>query len=51
MQDILETVVKKIVELEDEKDQEIVNITADLLVRTTGKKQIYRHLTLHLITK
>jgi len=44
MQDILETVTQKIAELEDEKDQEVVNITVDLLVRTTGKKQVYRNL-------
>jgi hypothetical protein len=44
MQDIIETVTNKIVELEDEKDQEVVNITIDLLVRTTGKKQVYRYL-------
>ena len=31
MQDILETVTGKTTELEDEKDQEIVNITIDLL--------------------
>lgn len=31
MQDILETVTGKITELEDEKDQEIVNVTVDLL--------------------
>jgi hypothetical protein len=44
MQDILETVSNKVIELEDEKDQEIVNITIDLLVRTTGKKQVTRYL-------
>lgn len=44
MQDILETVTNKVIELEDEKDQEIVNITVDLLVRTTGKKQVIRYL-------
>jgi len=31
MQDILETVTSKIYELEDEKDQEVVNVTVDLL--------------------
>ncbi len=44
MQDILEKVSGKITELEDEKDQEVVNITLDLLVRTTGKKQVTRYL-------
>lgn len=44
MQDIMETVTNKVIELEDEKDQEIVNITIDLLVRTTGKKQVTRYL-------
>ncbi len=44
MQDILEKVTNKVTELEDEKDQEIVNITVDLLVRTTGKKQVTRYL-------
>jgi hypothetical protein len=44
MQDIMETVTNKVIELEDEKDQEIVNITIDLLVRTTGKKQVTRFL-------
>lgn len=43
MQDILETVNQKIVELEDEKDQEVVNITFDLLVRD-GKKTVTRYL-------
>ena len=44
MQDILEKVTNKVVELEDEKGQEVVNITLDLLVRTTGKKQVTRYL-------
>lgn len=44
MQDIMETVTNKVIELEEEKDQEIVNITIDLLVRTTGKKQVIRYL-------
>jgi hypothetical protein len=44
MQDILETVSSKVTELEEEKDQEIVNVTIDLLVRTTGKKQVTRYL-------
>ncbi|MGH2576044.1 MAG: hypothetical protein ACRDFC_10135 [Ignavibacteria bacterium] len=43
MQDIIETVTAKIVELEDEKSQEVVNITMDLLVRD-GKKTLYRFL-------
>ena len=43
MQDILETATQKIVELEDEKDQEVVNITFDLLVRS-GKKTVTRYL-------
>jgi len=44
IQDILEKVTNQAVTLEDEKDQEIVNITIDLLVRTTGKKQVTRYL-------
>ncbi len=44
MQDILESVTNRVTELEDEKDQEVVNITIDLLVRTTGKKQVTRFL-------
>lgn len=44
MQDILEKVTDQVTTLEDEKDQEIVNITIDLLVRTTGKKQVTRYL-------
>lgn len=43
MQDILETVNGKITELEDEKDQEIVNITLDLLV-DQGTKSVIRYL-------
>ena len=44
MQDILETVTSKVIDLEEGKDQEVVNITIDLLVRTTGKKQVTRFL-------
>lgn len=44
MQDILEKVTDRVVNLEEEKGQEIVNITIDLLVRTTGKKQVTRYL-------
>lgn len=44
MQDILEKVTDRVVSLEEKKDQEIVNITIDLLVRTTGKKQVTRYL-------
>ena len=43
MQDILETVTTKVVELEDEKNQEAVNITLDLIVNQ-GKKMVYRNL-------
>jgi hypothetical protein len=43
MQDILETVNTKVAELEDEKNQEVVNITIDLIVGQ-GKKSIYRYL-------
>ncbi|MBZ0201744.1 MAG: hypothetical protein K8I03_01870, partial [Ignavibacteria bacterium] len=43
MQDIMETVNKKVVELEDQKNQEIVNMTFDLLVNQ-GKKTIWRYL-------
>lgn len=43
MQDILETVTEKTVYLEDTKDQEIVNISIDLLVRS-GEKVLYRYL-------
>jgi len=44
MQDILEKVTNRVVSLEEKKDQEIVNITIDLIVRTTGKKQVTRYL-------
>jgi hypothetical protein len=43
MQDILETVNDKVSELEDEKNQEIVNITLDLLVNQ-GTKSVIRYL-------
>ncbi len=43
MQDILETVSTKVIELEDQRNQEIVNMTFDLLVNT-GKKTIWRYL-------
>lgn len=43
MQDIMETAAKKVVELEEQRNQEIVNMTFDLLVNT-GKKTIWRYL-------
>lgn len=43
MQDIIETVTTKVVDLEEEKNQEIVNITVDLLVND-GKKTVWRFL-------
>lgn len=43
MQDILETVTSKVAELEDQRNQEIVNMTFDLLVNT-GKKTMWRYL-------
>ena len=43
MQDILETVSTKVVELEEQRNQEIVNMTFDLLVNT-GKKTMWRYL-------
>jgi hypothetical protein len=43
MQDILETVSAKVVELEDQRNQEIVNMTFDLIVNT-GKKTVWRYL-------
>ncbi len=43
MQDILETVSAKVIELEDQRNQEIVNMTFDLLVNT-GKKTVWRYL-------
>jgi hypothetical protein len=43
MQDILETVTAKVIDLEDEKHQEVVNMTFDLLVNE-GTKKVYRFL-------
>ena len=43
MQDILETVSAKVTELEDQRNQEVVNMTFDLLVNT-GKKTVWRYL-------
>lgn len=43
MLDILETVTSKAAELEDQRNQEIVNMTFDLLVNR-GKKTIWRYL-------
>lgn len=43
MQDIMETVSAKVIELEDQRNQEIVNMTFDLIVNT-GKKTIWRYL-------
>ncbi|MCI0449799.1 MAG: hypothetical protein L0Y79_08450 [Chlorobi bacterium] len=43
MQDILETATKKVVELEDQKNMEVVNMTFDLLVNQ-GKKSLWRYL-------
>ncbi len=43
MQDILETVSAKVIELEDQRNQEVVNMTFDLLVNT-GKKTLWRYL-------
>ncbi len=43
MQDILETVTKKVVELEEQRNQEVVNMTLDLLVNQ-GKKSMWRNL-------
>ncbi|MEO8512927.1 MAG: hypothetical protein ABI543_05180 [Ignavibacteria bacterium] len=43
MQDILETASKKVVELEDQRNQEVVNMTFDLIVNT-GKKTVWRFL-------
>jgi len=44
MKDIIESVSDKTKTLEDINDQEIVNITVDLLVGTTGQKFVYRYL-------
>jgi hypothetical protein len=43
MQDIFETVSKKIVDLEETQNQEVVNVTFDLIV-STNKKIVYRFL-------
>jgi hypothetical protein len=43
MQDIMETAGKKVIELEDQKNMEVVNITFDLLVNQ-GKKSVWRYL-------
>jgi hypothetical protein len=43
MQDILETTTAKVIELEDQRNQEVVNMTFDLLVNT-GKKTVWRYL-------
>ena len=43
MQDILETVTTKVIELEDQRNQEVVNMTFDLIVNT-GKKTVWRFL-------
>lgn len=43
MQDIIETATKKVVELEEQRNQEVVNITFDLIVNK-GKKTIWRYL-------
>jgi len=43
MQDILSTVNTQVVELEEQRNQEIVNMTFDLLVNR-GKKTIWRYL-------
>jgi hypothetical protein len=43
VQDILETASSKVTQLEDEKDQEVVNMTIDLLVNQ-GRKTVTRAL-------
>jgi hypothetical protein len=43
MQDILETTTQKVKELEEQRNQEIVNMTFDLIVNK-GKKTIWRYL-------
>ncbi len=43
MQDILSTVNTQVVELEEQRNQEVVNMTFDLLVNR-GKKTIWRYL-------
>ena len=44
MKDITETVNEKIKSLEDIEDMEVVNVTIDLLVGTSGEKYVYRYL-------
>lgn len=43
MQDILEDATKKVVELEEQRNQEVVNMTFDLIVNQ-GKKTVWRNL-------
>jgi hypothetical protein len=43
MQDIIEEASKKVVELEEQRNQEVVNMTFDLIVNQ-GKKTIWRYL-------
>lgn len=43
MQDIITTVEKKVIELEDTQNQEVVNMTFDLIVGQ-GKKTVWRNL-------
>ncbi len=43
MQDILETTSQKVIELEEQRNQEVVNMTFDLIVNK-GKKTIWRYL-------
>ena len=43
MQDIIEDATKKVVELEEQRNQEVVNMTFDLIVNK-GKKTIWRNL-------
>ena len=43
MQDIIESVNSKVSDLEDKQNQEVVNITMDLLVNN-GEKNVYRFL-------
>src|SRR5690242_15971387 len=43
MQDIIEDATKKVVELEEQRNQEVVNMTFDLIVNK-GKKTVWRNL-------
>ena len=43
MQDIIQDATKKVVELEEQRNQEVVNMTFDLIVNK-GKKTIWRNL-------